>query len=178
MGRAVEFPMEQSGDGASWAETRFEALAVPPRHELVATVSGWIFHNGELVLVRQRAMGWQVPGGVRRQGETFRETLERVAWEQAGVLLSDARILGWLRRVNHYSSNVSISTTTPGEYSLWFLAEARDLAPFSDEFEADDRMVIEPGLIRSIIKPWTPLRNEMLVYAQAARLVSQVRAEA
>ncbi len=121
-------------------------------------------------------MKWEAPGGPRRPGETFRETLERIAWEQAGVLLSQARLLGGLRRISR-SSDSSIRGGNHVDYSVWFLAESRDLLPFSDEFEAEDRLLIEPGLVPSLIKPWSPLMDDMLGYVQAARTMSRFLVE-
>ena len=170
MRRPLRFPVAEVSQANSRLALTFETLAVPPRHELVSSVHGWIFHGDELLLIRPQGQGWTAPGGERRAGETFRETLARTAWETAGALLSAVRMIG---AVKVAEQDAPAATLLPHEnapdYQVWFLAEARELLPFSAHFEAHDRMLIDPTLAPRIVAQWNPLMDAMLAYAQAVR---------
>src|SRR5919199_5426584 len=94
MRQALRFPVEYRAGGDGELEVTFEALAIPPRHELVSSVIGWVFQGEELLLVRQRERGWNLPGGPRQPGEAFRQTLARAAWKEAGAALGRTRPIG------------------------------------------------------------------------------------
>ena len=178
MRQLVEFPVEDETFAWGRSEVTFETLAIPPRPDLVTSVFGWVFHGEELLLIRRGHGSWELPGARRRRGETFRETLERAVWEDAGALLSDARLLGGVRTLCFKDTTGSSGPTSPLRYHLCFVATVRELLPFSREFNADDRMLIEPGLVPTLVKPWSALKDEILAYMQAVRVPSLTRSMA
>src|ERR687885_2959804 len=101
MRQALRFPVEYRAGGDGELEVTFEALAIPPRHELVSSVIGWVFQGEELLLVRQRERGWNLPGGPRQPGEAFRQTLARAAWKEAGGLVVEKDQIGGVPSMNH-----------------------------------------------------------------------------
>ena len=165
----LKFPVEKPAWGDERLELTFETIAVPPRPEIVSLVFGWVFHGNEVLLVRPKGAGWQLPDGRRQRGETFRETWDRTTWEQAGALLTSARMIGALRVTDGEPSEQPDTAAGPVEYRVCFLAEAREIVPFCDAFEAEDRMLIEPELLPRVVEQWSPLMDEMLAYALAVR---------
>ncbi len=174
MRQALQFPVEYPAWGNGELEITFEALAIPPRHDLVSAVIGWVFHGNELLLTRHRERGWDLPGGHRKPGETFRETLAREVWEEVGALLASGRLIGATRITNHGPHDLQSPYAYPVSYMASLVADVREPVPFSTEFEAEDRMLIEPALISKHLKHWSPLMDEMLQFAQAVRIPSQV----
>jgi len=173
MSSLLAFPVDYSFQDDREIFSTFETIAIPPPHALVTAVRGWIFSGEELLLVRGER-GWDLPGSPRRSEETFRDTLVRTAWESSGALLGQTRMLGAVKiaEQQHVATSDADTFQTPDgriSYNIWFLAEARDVLPFSHEFEARDRMLIEPGLVPNIVEHWSPLLQEMLEYAQIIR---------
>ena len=171
---ALEFPVEQEVVADGLVTTTFTPMAVPPLVEAGSSVRGWIFHGDELVLVRDMERGWELPGGVRQAGETHREAFERLAWEQAGILLARPRLVGALRTLGrgNVSPNSRLLST---DVVPCFVAEATDLMPLTGEFEAADRLLIEPALVHAYLKPWNHLIDEMLAYVLAVRAPATVQ---
>ena len=173
MSSLLAFPVDYSFQEDREIFSTFETIAIPPPHALVTSIHGWIFSGEELLLVHGES-GWDLPGCPRRPEETFRETLVRTAWESSGALLGEIRMLGAVKiaEQHHVAPPDGDTFQAPDgqiSYNIWFLAEARDVLPFSHEFEARDRMLIEPGLVPNIVKHWSPLLQEMLEYAQTIR---------
>lgn len=173
MSSLLAFPVDYTFQDDREIFSTFETIAIPPPHALVTAVHGWIFSGDELLLVRGER-GWDLPGSPRRSEETFRDTLVRTAWECSGALLGETRMLGAVKiaEQQHEATPDADTFQAPDgriSYNVWFLAEARDVLPFSHEFEARDRMLIEPGLVPNIVEHWSPMLQEMLEYAQTIR---------
>jgi ADP-ribose pyrophosphatase YjhB (NUDIX family) len=166
MRRPLAFPVDYAQQGDREVTLTFNAVAIPPRHELVTSVHGLLFYGEELLLVRRRDGGWQLPGAQRRSHETFRETLVRTAWEGSGVLLKDLRLLGVAEAIadDHHGQDV------------WFLAEAETLFDFSDAFDHAERLLIDPGLAPRLLEQWSPRLQAILEYAQSIRAPMLVEA--
>lgn len=174
MRQALQFPVDYPVWGNGELGITFEALAVPPRHELVSSVFGWVFYGDEILLVKHSDRGWELPGGPRRPGETFRETLARRVWEAGGVLLASARTIGATRITNCSPCDTQSQSAHSARLTAYCIAHVRELLPFSEEFEGEDRMLIEPALVSKYVKDWSPLMDEMLQFAMAARTPSQI----
>jgi 8-oxo-dGTP pyrophosphatase MutT (NUDIX family) len=170
---ALEFPVEQEVVTGDLVTTTFTPMAVPPLVVAGSSVRGWIFHGDELVLVCDRERGWELPSGVRQPGETHREAFERLAWERAGILLARPRLVGTLRTLGRgdLSPNAPLLAA---DMIPCFVAEATDLMPLTDEFEAADRLLIEPALVHAYLKPWNRLMDETLAYVLAVRAPATV----
>ena len=143
---------------------------MPPRYDLVPNVYAWVFHRDELVLARDAHGNWALPGADRRSGETFYEALTRGLKEQAGATLSQARLIGAIETVNQGGDEVDQPWANRMRYTPCFIAEVETLAPGN----AEDRLLIEPGLARAYIPGWSALMDEMLAYALAVRSPSSV----
>ena len=178
MRQALQFPIEYPDWGNGQLEVTFEPLAIPPRHDLVSSVFGWVFQGNEMLLIQHRQRGWDLPGGHRKSGETFRRTLAREVWEEGGVLLDTARFIGAVRITNHGAPDPRSPYAYPVSYMACFIAEVRELCPFTAEFEAEDRMLIEPELVPRTVKHWSPLMDQMLAFARAVRAPSRVEVPA
>ncbi len=170
MRRALAFPVETTLVGGTPVETTFETMAAPPPYELAGSVFGWVFHGDELLLTCDRAGIWGLPGGARRPGETLHEAFERSLWETTGAKLDGVRLLVALRteRRGVWTPGVPM----PLSYRVCFTAEAHELANFSTALAIGERMLIEPSLAGRIVKHWSPLMDEMLLYVQAVRAAS------
>jgi ADP-ribose pyrophosphatase YjhB (NUDIX family) len=168
-----QFSVEYIHQGGELFERTFVPLAFPPRHDLVKSVYGWVFHGDELLLVRSQEQGWSLPGGARRPGETLRDTLERIAWESAGALVGQARPVGIVTSSGRWHAP---DEPARGQQA-WLVSSTAQLVPFSEHFDAVERLLIEPALIRAYIKDWTPLMDEMLAFALAGRAPSSVASE-
>jgi ADP-ribose pyrophosphatase YjhB (NUDIX family) len=58
-------------------------------------VRGAVFHNGKLLLVRERLDGgWTLPGGWVDVGDTPSGSAEREVWEEAGFRVKADRVIG------------------------------------------------------------------------------------
>lgn len=173
MRQALQFPIENPDWGNGQLEVTFEPLAIPPRHDLVSSVFGWVFQGNEMLLIRRREHGWELPGGCRKPGETFRGTLDRAVWEAGGVRLDMARFIGAMRVTNHGPHD---PYAYPVSYRPCFITEVREMLPFTAEIEAADRMLIEPELVPRMVRNWSPLMDQMLAFARAVRSPSRVEA--
>jgi len=168
MSRLLEFPVDYPAANNGQVARTFVTLAVPPRHDLVTHVFAWVFHRDDVLLIRQNGE-WALPYSERRPDETFAEALERALDDHAGVALDQMRMVGTIKLVDHAGDDPFAGRAT---YQPWFIATAAGF----DEEHADDRMLIEPGLVRAYLRDWTPLMDEMLAFAQAARMSSGVTA--
>jgi 8-oxo-dGTP pyrophosphatase MutT (NUDIX family) len=54
-----------------------------------------LFSSGEFMMVRNRARGWEFPGGRRQGNETYKETASREILEEAGAKADDVKLLGY-----------------------------------------------------------------------------------
>lgn len=158
--RALEFPITYPAWGDGNVTMTFETMAVPPLHERVTAVCGWVYNNGELLIARSTERGWELPGGVRWAGETFAQTLSRATWEDTGVLLGPTRLIGAFRTTN-------LAEDGKPTYVVCLLAEAREVVPFGDAFEAEERALVEPQMLAEMVTDWSPLMEEVLAYAEA-----------
>ncbi len=171
MRRALVFPVETTLVGGTPVETTFETMAAPPPYDLAGSVFGWVFQGEELLLTCDRAGIWGLPGGTRRPGETLHEAFERSLWEMTGAQLGSVRLLGALRteRRGVWTPGVPL----PLSYRVCFTAEAHELVNFSPALAIGERMLIDPSLARRVVKHWSPLLDEMLLYVQAVRTASR-----
>ncbi len=169
----LEFPVDYPAWGDGEVSQTFVPLAIPPHHDLVSHVCAWIFHGDELVLVRQDDGSSNRPGGERRPGETFHEALERIAQETAGVSLRQARLIGAIEITDHRAADIAMINSRL-TYVPCFIAEVDTL--IGDQ--AEQRILIEPGLAPAHVPHWDRLMDEMLAYALAVRSTSSVSAAA
>ncbi len=173
MRRLLEFPVDYPAWGDGEVSQTFVPLAIPPRHDLVSTVCAWIFHGDELVLVRQDDGSSNLPRGERRPGETFHEALERIAQESAGVTLRQVRLVGAIEITDSRPVDMAMSKGILS-YVPFFVAEVD--TPIGDQ--AEQSILIEPGLAQAHVPDWNQLMDEMLAYALAVRSPSYVSAGA
>jgi ADP-ribose pyrophosphatase YjhB (NUDIX family) len=155
----VQFPITYSASGDGMIAKTFETMAVPPRHDQITAVCGWVYAGGDLLVVHDAEHGWQLPGGERRAGETFHQTLARTMWEHGGAL-GASRLLGVFK-----------TTDVAGEhaptYTVCLLAEAREVAPVGDAFVAKERALFEPSMLSTIVDEWDEVMDAALAYAEA-----------
>ena len=52
-------------------------------------------HQGQWVLVKDRERAWEFPGGGKEPGETYLDTANREAMEEAGAILKNIKRLGY-----------------------------------------------------------------------------------
>ncbi len=158
--RVLQFPAIYPAGGDGSTVITFETMAIPPIHGQVTAVVGWVYDGDDLVIVRDMERGWELPGGERRAGETFSQTLARTAWEDAGVLLGRTRMIGAFRTTNLDGEGVPT-------YTVVLLAQTREAVPFGDAFEARERAFVAPAILAQMFDVWNPLMNEALAFAEA-----------
>ncbi|MFE5320743.1 NUDIX domain-containing protein [Paenibacillus sp. NPDC056579] len=83
------------------------------------------FFEGKLVLVRHRSRGWELPGGMRDEGESVTQAVAREMYEEAGGELESIERIGQYLIFEHselafvkniYISKVSVLRELPRGY--------------------------------------------------------------
>ena len=119
-----------------------------PPHELVTSVRVVVVEAGNVLTLRNPDGVHALPGGRRRPGETFEETLRREIREESGCLIEEPRPLG-VAHLRHLGAK-------PPDYAypypdfLWlvFVAESaglQDATGVRDEYELE--AVFEPPAV-------------------------------
>lgn len=172
MRRPLEFPVDYPDSGNGSIARTFVPQAIPPRYDLAPAVMAWLFHREELVLQRRPDGRCELPNGERGAGETFRETLDRIACEQLGAHVREARLIGAVEIVDE-QEGCPAPLNQRLQYIPCFIAETN-----LDGERADEHVLIEPALARAHVAGWSELMEAMLSYALAVRSPSQVEAVA
>ena len=67
-----------------------------PPPDYITSVRALVFHNGSILLMRNRDGARILPGGRLEPGETLLDALQREIYEEAGVQITDIQRLGFV----------------------------------------------------------------------------------
>lgn len=101
----------------------------------VTTVHGLFFNqNKELLLVKHKRRGWEVPGGHIEGGESFIEAMHRELYEETQMYCTSLRQLGYLKKEALVEKPVDCSYPHPISYCLFYTATISRV----DDFTGDE----------------------------------------
>ena len=88
-----------------------------------------LFSAGKFVMVRHSKRGWEFPGGRRQDKETYKETVVREIFEEAGARVEDFRLLGYYTSAENHSTVITCAEVSSFE-TLPHLDEIADVGLF------------------------------------------------
>ena len=142
-------------------EFRLEVSGTPPQDKTISAVFALAFNElGQLLAVRNER-GWDIPGGHVEPGETPEEALHREIAEEAGATIE----------------NVKLYLSASAEKSmLFYLADVKDLLPFTAENETDQREFMHPSELIGLYGGGKPeLLTQVVAEAMHLRTVDSSR---
>lgn len=95
--RLMDIAAEITAEHTGLAKEKLEAAFLEPRGYATPKIDvrGAVFRGGKILLVRERVDGgWCMPGGWGDVGELPSKMVEREVWEESGLRVRAARIVG------------------------------------------------------------------------------------
>ncbi len=134
----------------------------PPYH-LITSVHGFCFYKNKLLLVNLNHRGWDFPGGHIELNETPVEAFKREAMEE-GYVEGKCHFLGYIVVDHHENPNWNESSPYPKVgYQLFYRMDIKKLHPFAGEYEASQRLFIDPKEVSAYYDDWHEVYQEILV---------------
>ena len=97
----------------------------------VTTVHGFFFNEQkQLLLVRHKKRGWEIPGGHIHQNESIETAMHRELWEEAQMTSSDLSWVGYLKKEAVGPKPESCDYPYPLSYCIFFSAQIEKITPF------------------------------------------------
>ncbi len=153
----------------NWGEAKVKLTWRPeshiPQYNLITSVHGFCFHKNKLLLVNLNHRGWDFPGGHIELNETPVECLKREAMEE-GYVEGECHFLGYI--VVDHNENPKWNEDSPYPkvgYQLFYRMDVEKLHSFAGEYEASERLFIDPKEISDYYRDWHELYQDILNYA-------------
>jgi ADP-ribose pyrophosphatase YjhB (NUDIX family) len=89
--------IEVNSKGQDWLSSWHPPSKPPPDGRNHGAAGICITHDGQVVLVTEDGVAWDIPGGRPEAGESLRQTLDREMLEETCGRVQDARLLGYFR---------------------------------------------------------------------------------
>ena len=64
------------------------------------SVAGLVYKGDEVLLIKSKRRGWEIPGGVVEQGEDIMSGLKREIFEESGIVAEPEKFVGIYQRLN------------------------------------------------------------------------------
>jgi len=153
-----------------WGGNRIRSTWLPnapmPPHELITSVHGFCFYNGQIMLVDLNHRGGDIPGGHREPGETPEATFRREALEE-GYVEGTLTYLGCGEVSHEENPNWQPGGKYPKiGYQVYYRMDITNLLPFDGAFESARRFFVDPADVARHHHHWNETLNHVL---QAAR---------
>jgi 8-oxo-dGTP pyrophosphatase MutT (NUDIX family) len=153
----------------NWGEAKVKLTWKPdkqiPPIELITSVHGLCFKDGNLLLVNLNHRGWDFPGGHIEFEETPQECLKREAYEE-GYVTGSCSLLGHI--VVDHNENPKWSEDSPYPkvgYQVFYRMDIDQLYKFKAKYESGERILINPSEVTEYYHDWNELYREILDYA-------------
>ncbi len=130
----------------------------------VTTVHIFLFDRvGELLMVRHKLRGWEVPGGHVEVGESYEEAMHRELWEEAQVKVVKFEQLGYLKKMATGSKPEDCLYPYPESYCIFY----GGLLEKEEEF-CGDEFIVERGYFNKASAQKYPWIKSYEEYFEAA----------
>ncbi|SDQ80000.1 NUDIX domain-containing protein [Virgibacillus subterraneus] len=137
---------------------------LPPR-ELITSVHGFCFRDDKLLLVNLNHRGWDFPGGHIKYEETPEQCMKREAYEE-GYVTGKSLLLGHIVVDHNENPEWHESSAYPKVgYQVIYRMEIDQLHDFEAKYEAEERVLINPGEVIEYYHDWNELYQEILDYS-------------
>lgn len=153
----------------NWGEAKVKLIWKPaeiyPQRNLITSVHGFCFYKNQLLLVNLDHRGWDFPGGHIETNETPLECVKREVMEE-GYVEGKCHFLGYI--VVDHSENLKWKIDSPYPrigYQLFYHMDIEKVHHFVGEYEASERLFIDPVEVYDYYHDWNKLYQEMLDYA-------------
>ncbi|MGB8002580.1 MAG: NUDIX domain-containing protein [Anaerobacillus sp.] len=150
----------------NWGEAKVKLswkydLQLPPQ-KLITSVHGFCFKDDQLLLVKLNHRGWDFPGGHIEGNETPEECLKREAYEE-GYVSGSCLQLGYI--VVDHNDNPIWNESSPYPkvgYQVFYRMNIDQLYDFKASYESEERILIDPSLVKEFYHNWNDLYQEIL----------------
>ncbi|WP_270181324.1 NUDIX hydrolase [Alkalihalobacillus sp. CinArs1] len=150
----------------TWGKSRLTLTWRPgselPERELITSVHGFCFKDGELLLVNLNDRGWDFPGGHIEEGETAETCFRREAFEE-GYVSGNCTLLGSIVVDHSENEQWNESSRYPKVgYQVFYSMEITDVHPFGGEYESSERRFISPEKVSAYYPKWNAVYQEII----------------
>lgn len=152
-----------------WGEAKVKLTwridkTLPPR-KLITSVHALCFKDNQLLLVNLSHRGWDFPGGHIEYEESPKECVEREAYEE-GYVTGRLSLLGHITVDHNENPNWNESSPYPKlGYQVFYRMDIVQLHDFKNEYESDERILINSNEVKEYYHDWNELYQEILDYA-------------
>lgn len=137
--------------GGHLVKLTWMSAAAPPSKD-VTSVHAVCFYEGNIMLVRVKARGFNLPGGHVEAGETPEEALRRECLEE-GCVEGRVRPVGTIEVSHEHNPNFDPAGKYPLiGYQVFYRLDITARHPFTRENECTARIWVEPGELPHVME--------------------------
>ncbi|KAA0955196.1 NUDIX domain-containing protein [Planococcus sp. ANT_H30] len=151
--------------GEATVKLIWEANDSLPNYQLITSVHGFCFYEGQLLLVELNHRGWDFPGGHIEENETPQDCFQREAMEE-GYVSGDYQLLGHL--IVDHSENLIWDENGKYPkvgYQVFYRMNIETLHPFKAEYESSQRIFAPINEVGLYYPKWNEIYQEILLEA-------------